>query len=95
MIKESLRLWPPFVSINRVISEDTQIMNYDVPQNTEISVRIVLFFFILKYIYFEFNWINQSFRYFAPAEIQNILKSPLNLDQNDSIPVRTSEYNVN
>jgi cytochrome P450 len=39
VIKESLRLYPPFVSINRVIDEDTQIMGYHVPKNTEISVK--------------------------------------------------------
>lgn len=38
VIKESLRLYPPFVSINRIIDEDTQIMGYEIPKNTEISV---------------------------------------------------------
>ncbi len=40
VIKESLRLWPPAVSINRIITEDTELLGYQVPKNTEISVGI-------------------------------------------------------
>ena len=40
VIKESLRLWPPFIAINRITTEDIEISGFEVPKNTEIAVKI-------------------------------------------------------
>ena len=41
---ESLRIWPPIVSVNRLTDEETIIDGMKIPKNTEISVQEIILF---------------------------------------------------